>query len=1088
MTHHNTTADRRRQLAADLLLSMAALTYEAQAATLRRLADECLSITPVHGPQFPVHIAGLGISTAGHVLAQMANEPETVITVACFDISGIPSSNHRPVDYATIQQARAAVPPRYHASGQHTAILIFILPEGTQFVYAVPAPGQMTWLSLLQTQPAWPDEPIAPTPGPTAMPMFLRRLTYRWNDPNRTTLDALASIGQSIHAGTRPGTALQRGFSVQPVTEDFFQRYKSAYRAAAASFLPQLNQPEAETAAQTLLNRLLFVHFISKKGWLAFNGSHDYLNALWDDYQAHTEQDNFHSHRLAPLFHHGLSRPLSSRYAGIDATIGQTPYLNSGLFKPNALDAAEIRTDDKIIATLLGPEGLFNRYNFTVSESTPLDTEVAVDPEMLGKIFEETVNERHQNGAYYTPRPVVAFMCREALKGYVDGQQIPGLTQTCIAELIDDSNCDRINPDQAAGIAQSLREVKILDPACGSGAFLLGMMQAIIAVKDSLSTARQTPQERYRQKVDIISQNLYGTDKDETAVRTAMLRLWLSMAVDYEGTDTPPTLPNLDLKLAVGDALNGPNPEHSQDDITAEPVSDSHLASLTESYTYEPDPDQQNYLRQQIDQAKATIRARYPQTVPADAIDWRTAFAYVNRRGGFDIVITNPPYVRHEQIGTKRQKRDLLKAYPDAAAGRSDLYCYFYARAMQLLKPGGMHVFVCSNSWLDVGYGAKLQQYLLQHSSILAIYESAVERQFSTAAINTVITVARKGTPDPAHPIRFVQLLDEFENATRDPEQQRVTVKTVHELLTAGSGDTPRPAASQRKRRNGYHGDRWGGKYLRAPDIYHHIMEQHAHQLAPLSQIANLRRGVTTGSNEFFLLDVAGPERHHIDPQFLTPIMTTPRESRSIAVNAGKLPYLLFNCQLDQDAITDAGARRYIAHGRRRAVHLQQTAASRRNWYSVGKTRPAKLLLNKMVDTTSRTFLVTPAVVANNVFYCIDVPDCLTIPLCAALNSALGQLMVNVLGRANFGGGMLELAARDAARLPVVKPEFMPRIDPEIFHDAEWSALRPTVRQSRMDAAISEAIGLTAAELDQIHVAVSHLVTARRQKAARMLP
>lgn len=115
--------------------------------------------------------------------------------------------------------------------------------------------------------------------------------------------------------------------------------------------------------------------------------------------------------------------------------------------------------------------GLFNRYNFTVMEATPIDTEVAVDPEMLGKLFEETVNERHSNGAYYTPRPVVAFMCREAIKGYLEGRNIADLTPAAIADLVDNANPQAVTVAQALEIASAVKDMKAVDPACGSGAF-----------------------------------------------------------------------------------------------------------------------------------------------------------------------------------------------------------------------------------------------------------------------------------------------------------------------------------------------------------------------------------------------------------------------------------------------------------------------------------------------------------------------------------------------------------------------------------------------------------------------------------------
>ncbi len=168
--------------------------------------------------------------------------------------------------------------------------------------------------------------------------------------------------------------------------------------------------------------------------------------------------------------------------------------------------------------------------------------------------------------------------------------------------------------------------------------------------------------------------------------------------------------------------------------------------------------------------------------------------------------------MRQELIQNKDM---LLKAYPDVAEGRSDLYVYFYARAMQLLKPSGMHVFICSNSWLDVGFGGKLQKYLLENAHILAIYDSALERQFASADVNTIISILRKGCPADNALTRFIRLQGPFESAVADPSQQRVIEKTRAELWQEGLDEEGR-----------YTGNKWGGKYLRAPDIYFTILEK----------------------------------------------------------------------------------------------------------------------------------------------------------------------------------------------------------------------------------------------------------------------
>ena len=390
----------------------------------------------------------------------------------------------------------------------------------------------------------------------------LQRLVAHRDQPRRTVVQQIANLWHDYGVLGKPmGEAVRNAFNVQPVTDGFFKDYKAAYDDAVALLTGQLGQIDAEQFTQTLFNRLLFIHFVSRKGWLKFNGNTDYLNALWQDYQASDDETNFYRARLRCLFFDGLNNPDSRDLTkGLSPLIGEVPFLNGGLFEETDLDRRTVNAvPDEAITPLL--TDLFNRYNFTVMEATPLDTEVAVDPEMLGKLFEETVNERHSNGAYYTPRPVVAFMCREAIKGYLSGKGIAGLNDAKIADLVDHRNPDAVTPQQALEVANAVSGMKAVDPACGSGAFLLGMLQEILALNDSLFRAGHTAESLYRQKLDIITNNIYGTDKDALAVSTAMLRLWLSLAVDYDGNGTPQPLPNLDLKLVAGDSIAGPNPQ-----------------------------------------------------------------------------------------------------------------------------------------------------------------------------------------------------------------------------------------------------------------------------------------------------------------------------------------------------------------------------------------------------------------------------------------------------------------------------------------------------------------------------------------------
>ena len=181
----------------------------------------------------------------------------------------------------------------------------------------------------------------------------------------------------------------------------------------------------------------------------------------------------FRYDRLRPLFFGGLNNDGSqdlTAYPDARRLIGKVPFLNGGLFEETDLDRRTNATvPDDVIRSIF--DDLFDRFNFTVMESTPFDIEVAVDPEMLGKVFEELVTGRHDSGSYYTPRPVVSFMCREALKGFLQGRDT-GLEDAAIARFVDDHDTSRVSVAAARGVGRALDEITVVDPACGSGRLL----------------------------------------------------------------------------------------------------------------------------------------------------------------------------------------------------------------------------------------------------------------------------------------------------------------------------------------------------------------------------------------------------------------------------------------------------------------------------------------------------------------------------------------------------------------------------------------------------------------------------------------
>ena len=526
--------------------------------------------------------------------------------------------------------------------------------------------------------------------------------------------------------------AWQKAFDVETVTDKFFADYQRVFSQveAAVEGIPEDETDARRLYTQRLFNRLMFLRFIEKKGWLTYNGTRNYLRALFDATEAETGE-NFLNDRLYWAFFHGLGNAADQSEESSVAVErrGDVPFLNGGLFEMQEYDNRNaIHIPNAAFAEILK---LFERYNFTVTESTPLDIEVAVDPEMLGKVFEELVTGRHDTGSYYTPRPVVSFMCRESLK--ICLQNKTDETQETLQKFVDDGDATHIrNPEKVLRVLQTLR---ICDPACGSGAYLLGMMGELLRLREALfKSSNVDSQTTYQRKLDIIQQNLYGVDKDEFAVNIAMLRLWLSLAVDYEG-DTPEPLPNLDYKVATGDSLTGPAPklldEQGSFDEQLILQIQEHQAEYLVTHT---DPEKQR-LRETIAGLKESLQGWQAN---ADGFMWQVEFSEVFSEGGFDIVIGNPPYVRQELI--RPIKPTLKKLFSEVYTGTADLYVYFYKRGTELLRKRGVLTYISSNKFLRAGYGKKLRIFFTDKMCLNALLDFGSVQVFK-ASVDTCIVL-----------------------------------------------------------------------------------------------------------------------------------------------------------------------------------------------------------------------------------------------------------------------------------------------------------------------------------------------------------
>ena len=408
-----------------------------------------------------------------------------------------------------------------------------------------------------------------------------RRFTFVLgkNEPCRTAAARLATILEKGDELTLP--VVEKAFSVETLSKDFFKKYKEHYQAFVTHLLASSRQAatrktfgisaltdaaEQEKAdkpvrdfVKTLLGRLVFLHFLQKKGWLGckagtkawVGGDPDFLQSLFAMAGTRKDASHFHSKYLSPLFFEALNMP--ERAGDIfPLTNSRLPYLNGGLFEEESAALRALDFPQDLFANILD---FFGEYNFTIDENDPEDHEVGIDPEMLGHIFENLLEDNKDKGAFYTPKPSVSYMARQSLLHYLQSHLGEFTELKILLNEKDPSNHQGKDSFVAANrerIAELLDVVKICDPAIGSGAFPIGLLQEILWTRLALQPELNTSADRARLKRQIIQNSIHGVDIDPGAIEIARLRFWLALVVDE---DEPRPLPNLDYKIHRADSL-----------------------------------------------------------------------------------------------------------------------------------------------------------------------------------------------------------------------------------------------------------------------------------------------------------------------------------------------------------------------------------------------------------------------------------------------------------------------------------------------------------------------------------------------------
>jgi len=1116
---------------------------------------------------------------------------------------------------------------------------------------------------------------------------LLRRIAIGPEERLRTATERISMLDAATIPRTLFGVSpleVQRrhdeAFDVEAVTEAFFRDYRQISVELQECLYHQTYDPAwAHDYTLQLLNRLMFLYFIQRKRWLG--GDPGFMRTFWEAYKdSEQPRDSFFEQWLSVLFFEAFNEKFQGERADrgylppkIRDALAMAPYLNGGLFTRNELDGRfSFTVPDSIFEMLFDrfngqTPGFLEHYNFTISEDTPFDQEVAVDPEMIGKVYESLVNITFEGveeedlrgtaGIFYTPRVEIDLMCRLSLVDWL-ANRLGKKHKRLLYEVVFAYDPDeKEHADEMAArenlwprLNRLLREVTVLDPACGSGSFLVGMLAVLDDLQARANAQLGQDETPYERRKRIVGQSLYGVDVMPWAVHVAELRLWLQLVVEtpLEPAELKfrPLLPNLSFKIRPGDSLvqevgginfalhrthldlprelkgrltrlKGEKLKFYHNDRTGKfrteaalrqeelrlfrdilnaraKAIDERLKEIADALrpqvnlfgeiqdrqmrldrvALERECDHLQTEREQV--AKAIETFRVSKTLKVSPFVWDIAFVEIfeGDKGGFDIVIGNPPYVRQERIvppgereedydpdewrEIKREYKEKLRqsvavAYPDffgykpvsgkfrKLAGRSDLYIYFYLHGLSLLNKNGSFCFITSNSWLDVGYGKDLQEFLLKHSHVKMILDNEAKRSFAQADVNTIIALL--GSPDDRCPggldkaARFVMfkvpfeevlshvVFQEIEEATDRLVRPvfRVIVRQQRELYEEGQ---TRQTLRVSKTLRVYGGDKWGGKYLRAPDIFFTILEKGKGKLVRLGDIARIRRGFTTGADSWFYLRKDIASELGIERQFLNPVLVDPGQVNRIEVESTDTNTYVILCSKPKSALQGTNLLEWIAKGETerfpgrggaKIPSEKPTCRSRRPyWYSLQEREPAPILWVEIRRDRYFTLQNRGSLLIDRAFYEIVIQE----PpwqetLCAILNSTLVPMFVEFVGnQPGGGGGPIQTPVIEVKRLLVpnyrlftrarrlrlsrafvqmtqrkIKSIFeelgLPKpnrdysnIDP---NDVSLGKVLPDRRA--LDEVVFEALGLTEEEQLEVYRAVVELVRKRLAKA-----
>lgn len=600
------------------------------------------------------------------------------------------------------------------------------------------------------------------------------------------------------------------------------------------------------------------------------SGPHNFMRKLFEI--SERKNNNFYNDILEPLFYDALNRNRGEQ-GYCPALHCRIPFLSGGLFEP--IDGYDWEHNEFTIpnevfsnASTKGRDAdgildIFDRYNFTMSEDEPMEREVAIDPEMLGKVFENLleVKDRKSKGAFYTPREIVHYMCQESLINYLVST-VPGVDEVDIRDFIlygdfmkdEDTTKEKrqgnggmyisdklykidadgkVVVDRLKDIDEALKNVRVADPAVGSGAFPLGMLNEIVRARQNISAYMAITMSSYNVrmmyqlersphtlKYETIRNCIFAADIEPSAVDIAQLRLWLALVIDDEinpsaqtpldGHRNPLPLPNLENNILCGnslidefegvqlikesDLLGSDTYQMDLDSAQFDSVVRQLIDKQDELFRCD-DTEKKRLLKDEIEALRNMIIMEQLEGCSGDTIEryqdaskmaskpfvlWQLDFARVFReKGGFDIVIGNPPYVQlSKEPDVPEEYKQYLKNRYGTSGGRLNLFIFMTHKGAELMNPGGTLAFIIPNTILSQEYYKDTRKMILENHRLLVLVDYQ-DMPFEHAVVENVTLIfgkqkasddaevrVLKGTTESIQPFKSIPLASFQKNKT----------------------------------------------------------------------------------------------------------------------------------------------------------------------------------------------------------------------------------------------------------------------------------------------------------------------------------